>query len=149
MQGGEQVNVDCGYSWTELDMKPGDKARFDGFCGISASFDAVAEASLPGKLPDGYTFGSGYTESVVGAANGIIPNGGTAELSLVVPEGKTPVVFYWDAGASKWVEVPMAGSEGSFSASDAGMQVLSGVSLSGGMAHFTVNFTGTFIVVYK
>jgi len=117
--------------------------------GLIYLFGAAAENALPGTLPDGYTFGSGYTESVVGAANGIIPNGGTAELSLVVPEGKTPVIFYWDAGESKWVEVPVAGSEGSFSASDSGMQVLSGVSSSGGMAHFTVNFTGTFIVVYK
>jgi hypothetical protein len=152
VNGGESVPLECSYIWTMLVLPEQSEAKFDGFCGLNASFNHIPGESLPGEVPDGYTYVGGYSDGV-GGAFGVIPNSGHAQLSLVIPEsvlGKELVVLFWDAGASKWVEIPAAGNEGSFSASDPVMKVLSGVKVSGdGKVNFSGNFTGTFVVVSK
>jgi parallel beta-helix repeat protein len=151
--GGEQIAVDCAYAFTQLVMNNGDFAKFAGFCDVNASFNHLEKTSLPGALPEGYAYAGGYTESVEGAEAGIIPASGFAKLSLVVPEemkGKSLVVMFWDSGAGKWVEIPVSGHEATFSASNPAMKVLTGVTSSGdGKVNFSVNFTGTFVLVAK
>ncbi len=148
---GQSVAVECGYGFTSLVLGTGDTVAFDGFCGSDAAFTTVQSGSLPGTLNDGWTFISAYTETVAGAVDGVIPEDGSAELNLVA--GGNPAnlsVLYWDAGASAWVKIPVVGSEGSFSASNPAYKVLTGVTYTAeGTARFSVNFTGTFVVVQK
>jgi parallel beta-helix repeat protein len=152
VNGGENVPLDCGYLWTMLVLPEDSRAKFAGFCDMNAVFNHLPVESLPGEVPDGHTFVAGYSDSVEGSS-GVMPNSGSAKLSLVVPgteSGKELVVLFWDAGAGKWVVVPMKGNEGSFSASDPAMEVLTGVQISSdGKVTFSVNFTGTFVVASK
>jgi hypothetical protein len=148
---GQSVPVECGYVYTSLVLGTGDTAAFDGFCGSDAAFSQVESASLPGALTEGWTFISAFTETVDGSTDGILPDGGSAELNLAA--GGNPAslaVLYWDAGAKAWVEIPVVGGEGSFSASNPAYKVLTGVTYTAdGTARFSVNFTGTFVVVRK
>jgi hypothetical protein len=151
--GDQLVPVDCDYAWTKLIIDNGDYARFEGFCDLNAKFTHIESTSLPGALPEGYTYAGGFGAVIQGLDTTVIPDSGYASLSLVQPtglEGKSLVILYWDAGAGKWIEVPVVGSEGSFDASNPAMKVLSGVKIGAdGKIDFSVNFTGTFIIVTK
>jgi parallel beta-helix repeat protein len=148
---GQSVAVECGYGFTSLVLGTGDTAAFDGFCGSDAAFSQVESASLPGALTEGWTFISAFTETVDGSTDGILPDGGSAELNLAAGGNPSSLaVLYWDAGAKAWVEIPVVGGEGSFSASNPAYKVLTGVTYTAdGTARFSVNFTGTFVVVRK
>jgi hypothetical protein len=148
---GQSVPVECGYGFTSLVLESGETALFEGFCGSDAAFSQVESGSLPGALTEGRTFISAFTETVDGSTDGIIPDGGSAELNLAAGSNPSSLaVLYWDAGAKAWVEIPVVGSEGSFSASNPAYKVLTGVTYTAdGTARFSVNFTGTFVVVQK
>jgi hypothetical protein len=148
---GQSVPVECGYVYTSLVLGTGDSVALNGFCGSDAAFSQVQSGSLPGALTDGWTFISAFTETVDGSTDGILPDGGSAELNLAAGGNPSSLaVLYWDAGAKAWVEIPVVGGEGSFSASNPAYKVLTGVTYTAdGTARFSVNFTGTFVVVRK
>jgi hypothetical protein len=153
--GGENVPLDCGYSWTALVLPNTDEAHFGGFCLGDAQLNGVTESNLPGVLPDGFSFGDSFTASYLqgGTPQQVLPTGGFVQISFVIPaelQGKDLVILFWDATAGKWIEIPLSGSESGFSASNAAMQVLSGLTITpDGHATATVNFSGTFILAVK
>ena len=147
---GALVPLECSYSGTILVMETNEKAAFSGFCGQNASFEMADSGSLPGALPAGMDYVSGYN-GLVDGVSGILPDNGRIGLNLAAGAGaENLAVLWWDAAAGEWVEIPLAGNEGDFAASDGGMQVLSGAVFNAdGSVSFTVNFTGTFVVVTK
>ena len=148
--GGENVALECGYAWTMLQLNNQDAAKFSGMCGseLAASLSGLPGDSLPASLPEGMLMGAGMTAGVNGAA--ILPDGGSMRIIFNVPDelqGKTLSILFWDADAGEWVKLPLFG-EGGFAASDAAMQVLSGVQVNAdGTVTATVNFGGTFVLV--
>ena len=141
----------CEAQNLNMELSNGDMANLTGLCSGSMTLDGVIADGLPGALPDGSTFQSGLTASLDGDS-GLLPEGGSLEVTMAVPEGVDTAnlsVLYWDAGAGAWVEVPLAGNESAFSASNGGV-VISGVVFNDdGTLSFTVNFSGTFVVVSK
>jgi hypothetical protein len=153
--GGENIPLDCGYAWTMLELPNGDRAKFADFCGGDSQLIPLQQNGLPGVLPEGLNFSSTFTANSLhnGAIQQILPEGGLVNLSFHIPpelEGKELVILFWDAGAGKWVEIPLTGDEDSFSASNAGMQILNGLRISaGGYASASVNFSGTFVLAAR
>ena len=142
----------CEAQNANLELANGDKATLGGLCSGSMALNAVTADGLPGALTEGETFVDGLVTSYNGESNALLPEGGSIVVTMTVPEGVDTAnltVLYWDAGAGAWVEVPLAGNESAFSASNGGV-VISGVVFNDdGTLSFTVNFSGTFVVVSK
>ena len=141
----------CAVQTVNMEQGDGGKVALTGVCEGSIKLDGIVVDGLPGALPEGSTFQSGL-EAGLDGGSGLLPEGGSLEVTMAVPEGVDTAslsVLFWDAGAGAWVEIPMAGNEASFSASNGGV-VISGVVFNAdGTVNFTVNFAGTFVVVSK
>jgi len=102
-------------------------------CGYEAALVEETPDSLPGELPEGYTFTAGLTlELFRGGAQIEELEDGTLQVSFVLPEeveGEL-VILYWDAEAGEWVEI-------------------TDFVIVEGRVVLTVNYPGTFVLAIK
>jgi len=102
-------------------------------CGYEAALVEETPDSLPGELPEGYTFIAGLTlELFRGGAQIEELEDGTLQVSFVLPEeveGEL-VILYWDAEAGEWVEI-------------------TDFVIVEGRVVLTVNYPGTFVLAIK
>ena len=103
-----QVALDCRlYAGTRLILPNGDSALIPCPSGEFASLRGLTEADLPGALPEGWAYGSGFALGLDQA------QGSRADLSFVVPDGMsadTLAILFWDG--SQWVAVAGANQKG-------------------------------------
>lgn len=150
---GQQEAIRCHYISTLLLLPNDDSAEFSGLCGYNGSLYSLQNSGLPGALPAGVVFNDGMTTNLTSAGSPaeLVP-GGSVTLRFTLPgtlTDKTLVLMFWDEGAGTWVEIPLSGSESSFSASNSLMRVLKGTTMLDGAVQVTVNFMGSFVLAAK
>jgi hypothetical protein len=130
--GGEGNGLDCTqYGGTQLILPDNDSALFPCPISDSASLGSLTNDKLPGTLPKGETFVSGFATSVIRNGASSSPVNGPITVSFSVPDNMKNdklAILYWDG--SKWVEVSAHMTpDGHFEA--------------------TTDLTGTFVLVSK
>jgi hypothetical protein len=122
----EPVALDCRlYAGTKLILPNGDSALIPCPSGEFANLRSLSEASLPGELPEGWAYGSGFVLDLDQTM------GSQASLSFVIPDGMsadTLAILFWDG--SQWVEV-------------------AGATQKGDRFEAQVDYPGTFVLVGK
>lgn len=128
--GGDVFQIGCTnpatYSLEDI------RIAFVNLCNYQAVLDKQEAAGLPGKFPNGTTFVSGLTVSVLqdGSPVDSLPNEVSITLSFAIPsqvDGDRLTILRRDGG--QWVEVGGAAVDGRF--------------------EVTVDITGTFVLVWK
>ena len=128
--GGEMIDLLAG---TLLVLPDGNSVRFNNLADYQGMAQSVAEASLPGSLPAGTTFGSALSAAVLkdGSPVSPLPAGASLDLSFVIPTdlaGQNLTIMFWDEASGS-------------------LQEVSGVSVVDGKVVANVTFTGTFVLV--
>ncbi len=150
---GQQEAIRCHVASTLLLLPNDNSAEFSGLCGCDASLNSLQNSGLPGVLPAGVVFSDGMTTNLISAGTPVdLVPGGSVTVRFALPGAltdKTLVLMLWDEGAGTWVEIPLSGSESSFSSSNSLMKVLKGVTIYDGAVQVTVNFMGSFVLAAK
>ena len=124
------VQLSCElHAGTRLALPNGDFVYIPCPIGEMASLGALAEGNLPGALPEGSRYHSGFTFALMAGEQSLEQVEGLMTLSFVIPDGTDPddlAILFWDG--SQWVDV-------------------SGASRTGNRFEAQVNFTGSFILV--
>jgi len=122
----ERITLDCRlYSGTQLILPNGDSALIPCPSAESASLQSLSKANLPGELPDGWVYGSGFALELGDTL------GGQVSLAFVIPDGMsvdTLAILFWNG--SQWVEV-------------------AGARINAGRFEAQVDYTGIFVLVGK
>ena len=158
--GGTPVEQDCDlFANTILELPNGTWIKvgcpFEGF----SNLEGVLEEDLPGPLGAGVDFVAGISTSLTdGEGNTILNDDGTVTITFKIPEdsrARSYSVLFWDEtlndGAGGWVKLSVYEFGTSFPLHadnpDDGRVVVSGVQQVDDTVTFTVNFSGTFILV--
>ncbi len=99
--GGELIDLDCSTVANVF----GVIVKFHNLCNHQAVLNEVTENSLPGALPNGFTFVKGLDVDVLSNGQSLqsLPNGAGVEMDFPVSDGANYVVLYWNN--RQWVEI--------------------------------------------
>jgi hypothetical protein len=110
----EPVQLNCqAYIGTKLILPNGDFVFIPCPLGESASLQALGEVNLPGVLPDGSNYESGFNFEVSDGEQNSEQVEGMMTVSFVIPDSVSAdelAILFWNR--SKWVEVNGAGRAG-------------------------------------
>ena len=97
----EQITLDCRlYSGTKLILPNGDSALIPCPSGEFARLQSLPKADLPGGLPQGWVYASGFAMELDDTLSSQV------SLSFVIPDGMSPdtlAILFWDG--DEWTEV--------------------------------------------
>ena len=110
----EWVTLDCSlYSGTKLILPNGDFALLPCPIGESASMNTLSKAGLPGALPIGWVFGSGFTLDVIANEQFAENVSGQVTISFMIPTSISSdvlAILFWNG--SEWVDVDGVHNDG-------------------------------------